>query len=125
MPSSRSNHWAISCATRPRLRKHVPILYQQFTTRHLNGWRRLFLFTVLLTSCTHQPRVEEFETSIGRMTQDELTRRFGYPQRFKRLLNGGESWEYEFLSGQSRCVGYRVYFDSELRSQNWESIACR
>ena len=69
--------------------------------------------------------MEEFEASIGQLTQDELTRRFGYPQRLKRLSNGTESWEYEFLSGQSRCVGYRVDFDAELRSQKWEPIPCR
>lgn len=80
---------------------------------------------MLLPACTHQPRVEEFEAGIGRLSQDELTRRFGYPQRLKRLPNGAEAWEYEFLAGQSRCVGYRVYFDTELRSQKWESIACR
>lgn len=59
------------------------------------------------------------------MTQDELTRQYGYPQRLKRLSSGAEAWDYEFLAGQSRCVGYRVYFDTELRSQKWEPIACR
>ncbi|MCS6286546.1 MAG: hypothetical protein H8K08_14065 [Nitrospira sp.] len=86
----------------------------------------LFASTLmLLPACTHQPRVEEFEAGIGQLSQDELTRRFGYPQRFKRLSSGAEAWDYEFLAGQSRCVGYRVYFDTELRSQKWESIACR
>jgi hypothetical protein len=86
------------------------------------------LFATALTlfpACTHQPRVENFEAGIGQLTQSELTRQFGYPQRLKRLSNGAEAWEYEFLSGQSRCVGYRVYFDRELRSQKWEPIACR
>ncbi len=85
----------------------------------------IFLLLLLLISCVHPPRVEEFEASIGQLTQDELTRRFGYPQRLKRLSSGAEAWEYEFLSGQSRCVGYRVYFDTELRSQKWEPIPCR
>lgn len=86
----------------------------------------LFASTLIFFSaCVHQPRVEEFESAIGRMTQDELTRHYGYPQRFKRLSNGAEAWDYEFLAGQSRCVGYRVFFDTELRSQKWESIACR
>jgi hypothetical protein len=86
----------------------------------------LFASTLMLFSaCAHQPRVEEFEAAVGQLSQDELTRRFGYPQRLKRLSNGAEAWEYEFLSGQSRCVGYRVYFDTELRSQKWEPIACR
>lgn len=85
----------------------------------------LTLLIFLPTACSHQPRVEDFEAGIGRLSQDELTRRFGYPQRLKRLPNGAEVWEYEFLSGQSRCVGYRVYFDAELRSQRWESLACR
>ena len=85
----------------------------------------IFLLLLSLSSCVHPPRVEEFEASIGQLTQDELTRRFGYPQRLKRLSNGAEAWEYEFLSGQSRCVGYRVYFDRELRSQKWEPIPCR
>ncbi len=80
---------------------------------------------MLLPACTHPPRVKEFEAGIGRLSQDELTRRFGYPQRLKRLSNGVEVWEYEFLAGQSRCIGYRVYFDTELRSQKWDSIACR
>jgi len=80
---------------------------------------------ILLSACTHPPRVEEFESGIGRLSQDELTRRFGYPQRLKRRPTGAEVWDYEFLSGQSRCVGYRVYFDTELRSQRWESIPCR
>jgi hypothetical protein len=86
----------------------------------------LFASTLMLfPACTHQPRVDDFETSIGQLTQDELTRRFGYPQRLKRLPTGAEVWEYEFLSGQSRCVGYRVYFDTELRSQRWDPIPCR
>lgn len=80
---------------------------------------------MLVFSCSHQPRVDEFETSIGRATQDELTRRFGYPQRLKRLPSGTEVWDYEFLSGGSRCVGYRVYFDGEQRSQRWDPIPCR
>lgn len=91
----------------------------------LVGGVLLSLLIVLPTACTYQPRVEEFEAGIGRLSQDELTRRFGYPQRLKRLPNGAEVWEYEFLSGQSRCIGYRVYFDAELRSQRWESLACR
>lgn len=85
----------------------------------------IFALLLFLISCVHPPRVEEFEASIGQLTQDELTRRFGYPQRLKRLSNGAEAWEYEFLAGQSRCVGYRVYFDRELHSQKWESIPCR
>ena len=85
----------------------------------------IFLLLLFLISCVHPPRVEEFEASIGQLTQDELTRRFGYPQRLKHLSNGTEAWEYEFLSGQSRCVSYRVYFDRELRSQRWEPIRCR
>lgn len=80
---------------------------------------------ILASACTHQPRVEEFEAGIGQLSQDQLTRRFGYPQRLKRLPTGAEVWEYEFLAGQSRCVGYRVYFDTELHSQRWESITCR
>lgn len=93
--------------------------------RALCGSVVLSLLIFLPSACTHQPRVEEFEAGIGRLSQDELTRRFGYPQRLKRLSNGAEVWEYEFLSGQSRCVGYRVYFDAELRSQRWDSLACR
>lgn len=75
--------------------------------------------------CAHNPQVEEFETSIGKASQDELVRQFGYPQRVQRLATGKEVWSYEFLSGQSRCVGYKVFFDEELRSQRWESTPCR
>lgn len=103
----------------------VYFFYRSRATQLRFGSSLLSLLIFLPTACTHQPRVEAFETSIGQLTQDELTRRFGYPQRLKRLPNGTESWEYEFLSGQSRCVGYRVYFDAELRSQRWEPIACR
>ena len=77
-----------------------------------------------LTSCSH-PRVDDFEASVGRLTQDEFIHRFGYPQRLKQLPTGGEVWEYEFLAGGSRCVGYRVFFDQELRSQRWERLNCR
>ncbi|NOS77023.1 MAG: hypothetical protein HOP35_03675 [Nitrospira sp.] len=101
------------------------VFYQQLETRPRLESSLIFLILLLLVSCTHHPRVDDFETSIGQLTQSELTRQFGYPQRLKRLSNGAEAWEYEFLSGQSRCVGYRVYFDTELRSQKWESIACR
>mgnify|MGYP001002311452 CR=1 FL=1 len=78
-----------------------------------------------LLSCVHEPRVETFENSIGHLTQSELTRQFGYPQRLRKLPSGGEVWEYEFLAGNSRCVGYRVYFDHELLSKRWESSPCR
>lgn len=101
------------------------VFSQHRETRPRLRVRLICLFLLSLSSCVHSPRVEEFEAGIGQLTQDELTRRFGYPQRLKRLSSGVESWEYEFLSGQSRCVGYRVYFDRELRSQKWESIACR
>jgi hypothetical protein len=77
-----------------------------------------------LSACA-APRVEEFETSIGVATQDELIHRFGYPQRLKQSPNGTEVWDYEFLSGRSRCVGYRVYFDQEQRSQRWEVRDCQ
>ncbi|NJL16370.1 MAG: hypothetical protein HC938_03415 [Nitrospira sp.] len=59
------------------------------------------------------------------MDQDELIHRFGYPQRLKRLRSGTEAWDYEFLSGHSRCVGYRVFFDADRQSKRWEHIACR
>ncbi len=78
----------------------------------------------LLLSCSH-PRVEEFETSIGQIAQDDLIRRFGYPQRLKKLPTGSEVWDYEFLAGNSRCVGYRVYFDENRRSQRWEPRDCQ
>lgn len=77
-----------------------------------------------LSACAG-PRVEEFETSIGVATQDELIHRFGYPQRLKQSPNGTEVWDYEFLAGQSRCVGYRVYFDQDRRSQRWEPRNCQ
>lgn len=78
----------------------------------------------LLLSCSH-PRVDEFEASIGQIAQDDLIRRFGYPQRLRKLPTGGEAWDYEFLAGNSRCVGYRVYFDEERRSTRWEPQTCR
>ena len=85
----------------------------------------LSLGWVSLLSCAHEPRVEALEGAVGSLTQSELTRQFGYPQRFKKLPSGGEVWEYEFLSGNSRCVGYRVYFDQELRSTRWDPSPCR
>jgi hypothetical protein len=81
------------------------------------------LVTFLL-SCSH-PRVEEFEASIGRFAQDDMIRQFGYPQRLKKVPNGTEVWDYEFLAGNSRCVGYRVYFDEDRRSQRWEPRDCQ
>jgi len=78
---------------------------------------------ILLPACSH-PRVPELEASIGNSTQDELIHRFGYPQRLKRLPSGVEVWEYEFLAGQSRCVGYRVFFDLAQRSERWQEIPC-
>lgn len=77
-----------------------------------------------LLSCSH-PRVDEFESSIGHRTQDDLIRRFGYPQRLKKLPQGTEVWDFEFLAGNSRCVGYRVYFDESGRSERWEMTGCR
>jgi hypothetical protein len=77
-----------------------------------------------LLSCSH-PRVGEFEASIGQIAQDDMIRRFGYPQRLKKLTTGAEVWDYEFLAGDSRCVGYRVYFDEDRRSQRWELRNCR
>ena len=78
----------------------------------------------LLLSCSH-PRVDEFEASIGQIAQDDMIHRFGYPQRLKKLPTGSEVWDYEFLAGNSRCVGYRVYFDEDRRSQRWEPLRCR
>src|SRR5262245_22040861 len=83
----------------------------------------VILVPFLSTCTTH--RVEEFESSIGIATQDELIHRFGYPQRLKQSPNGTEVWDYEFLAGQSRCVGYRVYFDPDRRSQRWEPRNCQ
>jgi hypothetical protein len=34
-------------------------------------------------------------------------------------------WDYEFLAGNSRCVGYRVFFDENQRSQRWEPMNCQ
>jgi hypothetical protein len=34
-------------------------------------------------------------------------------------------WDYEFLAGHSRCVGYRVFFDQDRRSQRWEARDCQ
>jgi len=77
----------------------------------------------LLLSCSH-PRMDEFEASIGQITQGDLVRRFGYPQRLKKIPTGSEVWDYEFLAGNSRCVGYRVFFDQDRRSQRWEPQSC-
>jgi hypothetical protein len=79
----------------------------------------------LLWSCSHQPRLEEFENSIGLLGQEELIRQFGYPQRLKKLPDGIEVWDYEFLAGNSRCVRYRVYFDERRRSERWKREDCR
>jgi hypothetical protein len=90
--------------------------------------RRVILSSCLclpLLSCSHEPRLEEFETGIGHLTQDDLIRRFGYPQRLKKLPTGNEVWDFEFLAGNSRCVAYRVFFDEDQRSQQWERTACR
>lgn len=84
----------------------------------------LGVFLLFLCACAG-PRVEEFESSVGIVTQDELIHRFGYPQRLKQTLNGTEMWDYEFLAGRSRCVGYRVYFDQDRRSQRWEQRDCQ
>jgi hypothetical protein len=89
------------------------------------SWLPLAFFSVVMTSCIHPPRVDDFEARIGHVTQDDLIHHFGYPQRLKRLRSGTEAWDYEFLSGHSRCVGYRVYFDENQRSQRWEYIPCR
>lgn len=84
-----------------------------------------FLFLFVL-SCGHDPRVENLETSVGRLAQADMIRQFGYPQRLKRLPpKNTEVWEYEFLAGGSRCVGYRIYFDEDQRSERWEKTACR
>ncbi|ALA61084.1 hypothetical protein [Nitrospira moscoviensis] len=79
---------------------------------------------LLLLACIHEPRLEAFEESVGRLTQDELRHQFGDPQRLKRLPTGTEVWDYDFLAGGSRCAGYRVYFDDAQRSTRWESRAC-
>lgn len=89
------------------------------------SWLIPAFLSLVIASCIHPPRVEDFESSIGLLTQDELIHRFGYPQRLKRLRSGTEVWDYEFLSGRSRCVGYRVYFDEDQVSERWEPIACR
>jgi hypothetical protein len=84
----------------------------------------LGVLLLFLSACAG-PRVEEFESSIGTATQDELIHRFGYPQRLKQSPNGTEVWDYEFLAGRSRCVGYRVHFDQDRRSQRWEPHDCQ
>ena len=95
-------------------------------TRFLPWCLALLSFLLpLLPACSHQPRLEEFENSIGHLGQDELIRQFGYPQRLKKLLSGIEVWDYEFLAGNSRCVRYRVYFDERQRSERWERADCR
>jgi hypothetical protein len=86
-------------------------------------WKRRLLvpcFLVTLLLSRSHPRVDEFEASIGLLAEDELIRRFGYPQRLKKLPTGSEVWDYEFVAGNSRYMGYRVYFDQDRRSQRWE-----
>jgi hypothetical protein len=93
--------------------------------RLFRGLTQSICFCLLVLSCGHEPRMEDLEAGIGRLAQDDLIRQFGYPQRLKKLPPGNEVWDYEFLAGHSRCVGYRVYFDEEQRSQRWEKTACR
>jgi hypothetical protein len=81
-------------------------------------------YLLLLLSCAHEARMESFEAGVGRLGQDELVAQFGYPQRLKKLSTGQEAWDYEFLSGGSRCVGYRVFFGDDRRSTRWESRPC-
>jgi hypothetical protein len=37
---------------------------------------------------------------------------------------GFHSRDYELLAGNSRCVGYRVFFDEDQRSTRWETQRC-
>lgn len=82
-----------------------------------------YLGLFFLVSCASS-RMAELESSVGRATQAEMTARFGYPQRLKKAKDG-EAWEYEFVAKDGQCVGYRVFFDNDLRSQRWEPLACR
>ncbi|MCP9439337.1 MAG: hypothetical protein NHB36_05575 [Nitrospira sp.] len=86
----------------------------------------LALLLLLVLSCSHDPRVENLEAAVGRLAQTDMIRQFGYPLRLKKLpLTNTEVWEYEFLAGGSRCVGYRIYFDEDQRSQRWEYMPCQ
>jgi len=103
----------------------LPAIRFRPDTRSRFGIARLLAVLLSCVSACAAPRVEEFESSIGIATQDELIHRFGYPQRLKQSPNGTEIWDYEFLAGRSRCVGYRVHFDQERRSQRWEPRDCQ
>lgn len=76
-----------------------------------------------LVSCA-LPGIVELETSVWLATQDEMAARFGYPQRLKRS-DGMEVWEYEFVAKGGGCMGYRIWFDDQLRSRHWERFVCR
>jgi hypothetical protein len=69
-------------------------------------------------------RVEYMEDSLRQATQAELVHKFGYPQRFKRVKNGDQVWEYDFQGGETECVTYAITFNPEDELRQWERRDC-
>ncbi len=77
----------------------------------------------ILVSCAPY-RVEYLEDSLRQTTQEELVRKFGYPQRLKRAGNGDQVWEYDFQGKESNCASYAITFDAEEQLRHWERRDC-
>jgi hypothetical protein len=96
-------------------------------TRHFR--QSVFLLTwiaVVLAFAACAPwRVEYLESSLEQDSQAELIHKFGYPQRFKRLPNGDQLWEYDFLGRGDRCASYVLTFDTQDQLRQWERRDCR
>ena len=90
------------------------------------------LLMVTTLSCA-QRRAQYLEEALNRVTQTEVTQRFGQPSDTHSLADGTNLWVYQIRGetapppqgdGEPYCEEYRLTFSEDTFLRQWEEHRC-
>lgn len=88
----------------------------------------LVLAVLFLEACTPW-RVTYLEESVGKASQDDVTKRLGPPHLERSLADGSIVWTYQHRSTVvegtgGKCTQYVLVFDKSMILHNWTRQGC-
>ena len=88
----------------------------------------LVLAVFLLEACTPW-RATYLKESVGKASQDDVTKRLGPPHLEKSLTDGSIVWTYQHRSAVvegtgGECIQYVLVFDKSMILRDWTRQGC-
>ena len=88
----------------------------------------LVLAVLFLEACTPW-RATYLEESVGKASQDDVTKRLGPPHLERSLADGSIVWTYQHRSAvlegtDGKCAQYVLVFDKSMILHNWTRQGC-